>query len=145
MFVISGSGLGPLTWSPTLPSSSSQLSTSTVPTSPWEETTAWCLSPPVGGSTVWTVTTLRMSSGLSCPATSTSCLTFWLTLQVRAGGLQRPVLAGAGSRHAGQELLSSHPRPGSDPALPRPGRSRLTPRISSLTILTIVTPGAPHL
>ena len=27
---------------------------------------AWCLSPPVGGFTAWTVTTPRMSSGTSC-------------------------------------------------------------------------------
>ena len=31
---------------------------------------AWCLSPPVGGFTAWTVTTPRMSSGTSCPATT---------------------------------------------------------------------------
>ena len=110
---------------------------------------AWCLSPPVGGFTAWTVTTPRMSSGTSCPLASTSsCLTLWFSLQVRAGGLQLPVLASSGPRHSGQEFLSSYPRPGSDPALPRPGRPGLTLRISSLTILTIVTlawPGAPNL
>ena len=127
---LAGSGLQPLTSSPTLQSSSSPLSTSTVPTSPWGEMTAWCLSPPAGEFTVWTVTTLRMSYGRFCPQQDLSDLFIYVAFQVRVGGLQLALLAGTGPRHSGQELLPSHPRPGPDPALPRPGRSRLTLRIS---------------
>ena len=134
---LAGSGLQPLTSSPTLQSSSSPLSTSTVPTSPWGETTAWCLSPPVGEFTAWTVTTPRMSYGKLSSAELWDYYLYFIALQVRVGGLQRAVLAGAGPGHSGQELLPSHPRPGPDPALPRSGCSRLTLRISSLTILIV--------
>lgn len=47
-------------------------------------------------------------------------------LQVRVGGVQLAVLAGAGPRDSRQELLPPDTRPGPDPALPRPGRPRLT-------------------
>ena len=45
--------------------------------------------------------------------------------QIRVGGLQLSVLAGAGPRHPGPELVPPHPRAGPRPALPRPGRPRL--------------------
>ena len=120
---LSGSGPPPLTWSPPLQSSSSPPSTSTAPTSPWEETTASCLSRPVGGCTVWTATTPLTSSGTYLRNVVN---VFHFGVQVRVGGIQLAVLAGPGPRDSRQELLPACPRAGADTALPRPGRPRVT-------------------